>query len=269
MNSKLQIFIRTHRAAFDDREPGAQVWSGVERTLERLREAGAAERFVLFNRPLLDTEAPPQSVWAGIEAELDRRQTLGKDPLEAFIQQHRDDLDAAAPDPRVWAGVEQHLGAAPARSAKIVRVHWGRHLMRAAAAIALLIAGVGLGIWYAGANHAQNEGMALGDVSAEYAELENYYRRDIAGKQEKLVAFTGNRGADVQEDLLQLDGVMQELQQELAQVPPGNREQVVRAMIENYKAKAAILERVLERVQGRQQPETKINNKQDNETETI
>lgn len=265
MNNKLQIFIQTHRAAFDAREPGPRVWNGVERTLNRLRNAGAAERFVLLHRELLDTETPPELVWAKIEAELDGFLTAARDPLETFIHQHRADLDAATPNPRVWAEVER---AVTARPAKIIRVHWGRHLMRAAAAIGLLVAGVGLGIWYAG-DRGQNAGMALGDVSAEYAELEGFYQRDIAVKEEKLVAFTGNRGADVQEDLHQLDGVMQELRQELAQVPPGNREQVVRAMIENYKAKAAILERVLERVQGEQQPKTKINNKQDNETETI
>ncbi len=42
---------------------------------------------------------------------------------------------------------------------------------------------------------------------------------------------------------------MEQLRQELAIVPPGNREQVVRAMIENYKAKTAILQRVLERLE--------------------
>jgi hypothetical protein len=48
---------------------------------------------------------------------------------------------------------------------------------------------------------------------------------------------------------------MLELRGELANVPPGNREQVVRAMIDNYKAKAAILERVLERLEKAQHPD--------------
>ena len=42
---------------------------------------------------------------------------------------------------------------------------------------------------------------------------------------------------------------MAELQRELGSVPPGNREAVVRAMIETYEAKTNILKRVLERLQ--------------------
>lgn len=65
--------------------------------------------------------------------------------------------------------------------------------------------------------------MAMSDVSNEYAELENYYRRDIAGKQQKLASFTGSQPAEVHEDMEQLDGVMSELQQELNVPATANR----------------------------------------------
>lgn len=268
MKDKLQEFIQANRLAFDPAVPGEQGWTTVERTLERLRSAGGAERFVLLNRALLDVAEPSAGIWAGIEKALDERGQ--NDPLESFIRGNRDAFDAETPDLRVWADVEKVVQSAPAnRSAGFLKVSWSRHLLRAAAAIALLITGAGLGLWYAGANKAAMAGMTLGQVSSEYAELEGFYQRDIAVKQQKLVAFTGNGGSDVQSDLQQLDGVMAELQQELANVPPGNREQVVRAMIENYKAKAAILERVLERVEGgKTLPETKINSNK-HETETI
>ena len=86
----------------------------------------------------------------------------------------------------------------------------------------------------------------MADVSPEYAELERHYEHDITDKKEKLATFTGSQSADVLQDLDQLDRIMEELRRELADVPPGNRQQVVRAMIENYKAKTAILQRVLE-----------------------
>ncbi len=265
MKDKLQEFIQANRHAFDPATPGEQVWSSVRRTLERLPSAGAAERFVLLHRALLDTAEPPEGVWADIEKNLSPA-----DPLESFIRGNRDAFDLETPDLRVWAGVEQAVKKAPEeRTGNPLKISWNRHLLRAAAAIALLITGAGLGLWYAGASKAGAGGMTLAQVSNEYAELEGFYQRDIAVKQQKLVAFTGNSGGDVQEDLHQLDAVMAELQQELANVPPGNREQVVRAMIENYKAKAAILERVLERVQGQNtSPETKINSNK-HETESI
>jgi hypothetical protein len=89
----------------------------------------------------------------------------------------------------------------------------------------------------------------MSDVSGEYKELEQFYQRDITVKREKLATFTGSQPAEVGEDLEHLDEIMAELRRDLADVPPGNREQVIRAMIENYKAKMAILQRVLERLE--------------------
>jgi hypothetical protein len=63
-----------------------------------------------------------------------------------------------------------------------------------------------------------------------------------------LASIRGSQPAEVRADLEQLDKAMEELRLELANVPPGNREQVVRAMIENYQAKLIILKRVLERL---------------------
>jgi hypothetical protein len=120
--------------------------------------------------------------------------------------------------------------------------------MRMAASLALLIAGIGGGIWYERNGNA-TEGMAMSDVSGEYKELEQFYQRDITVKREKLATFTGSQPAEVGEDLEHLDEIMAELRRDLADVPPGNREQVIRAMIENYKAKMAILQRVLERLE--------------------
>lgn len=259
MNDKLRDFIRNNRDAFDTAEPDAASWQHISRTLDRVVNSSGAERFVLLHREALDTAEPPASLWGRIESGLQ----MPSDRLEGFIRHNRDAFDAATPDLRVWAAVEKNLPAPGPR------IGWSRYLMRAAAAVALLIVGAGLGLWYAGEQNMQHNGMTLGQVSGEYAELENYYQRDIAAKQQQLVAFVGNN-ADVEQDLLQLDAVMQELQQELAHVPPGNREQVVRAMIENYKAKAAILERVLERLQTPNSlPKTKINSNKNDETESI
>lgn len=262
MNDKLRIFIQNNRPAFDTAEPPPGLWDDIERSLDRLGSARGAERFVLLNRPLLDTAEPPTALWSTLEKNLGN----ASDPLECFIREQRDAIDIETPDLRVWAGIEKALQ--PQTNA--MKVGWSRYLLRAAAAVALLVVGIGLGLWYAGARQTEIAGMTLSQVSGEYAELENFYQRDIAAKQQRLVSYSGSNGVEVQEDLQQLDLIMAELQQELAHVPPGNREQVVRAMIENYKAKAAILERVLERVQDPQQlPKTKINSNKNDEIESI
>ena len=57
-------------------------------------------------------------------------------------------------------------------------------------------------------------------------------------------------------DLEQLDLTMQELRQELLRAPKGQEEQIIENLIRSYQTKVQILERVLERVQSTQQPNT-------------
>lgn len=241
MNDLIQKFIQQNRHAFDVETPDAHGWKGIGKTLGRLPSADGLEKYLLVNRILFDTETPAVSVWSGIEQNLNNCRNATD--LERFICENRSALDTEIPDLRVWSAVAATLPAPPAAKAKKVALQWHRHLLRAAAAIALLVIGLGAGIWYARNNAT---GMAMADVSPEYAELEQYYERDITDKKEKLATFTGSQSADVLQDLDQLDRIMEELRRELANVPPGNRQQVVRAMIENYQAKAAILQRVLE-----------------------
>ncbi|HRI59654.1 MAG TPA: hypothetical protein PK228_08020 [Saprospiraceae bacterium] len=258
----IENFIREHRSAFDTAVPEEQVWAGVEKALDRLRDADGLETTLLLDRTLLDTEAPSERAWEGIEQFLNEKRNNATDPLERFIREHREALDSEVPDLKVWANIVKETPA----KAKIIGIGWQRSLLRAAASVALLVTGLGLGIWYA--RSSEPSAMAMSDVSNEYAELEHYFQNDIAGKTQKLATFTGSQPTEVHEDLDQLDDVMTELKLELANVPEGNREQVVRAMIENYKAKAAILQRVLERLEESTKTE-KINSDSNNEIKNI
>jgi hypothetical protein len=250
MNDFAKIFIQRHRVALDWARPEPNGWKRLEKTLERFKTADGLERKILLNRALMDSAEPPECVWANVLAGLEGHNAPA-DGLECFIRQNREALDAGMPDLRVWGNIARQVpGAKPA--ARRVALHWPQHLRRVAAALALLVAGIGIGMFYAQTSNTGD--MAMGELSSEYKELEQYYQRNIAVKQEQLARFTGNRPAEVTEDLAQLDRMMGELRQELANVPPGNREQVVRAMIENYKAKTSILERVLERLEDSKMP---------------
>ncbi len=240
-SSNIEQYIRQHREAFDYATPNQGVWACIEKSLDRMPAANSLEQQIFLQRPLFDSATPTDAVWQRIEQQLNGR---SNHTLEGFIRANRDAFDTHSPDEQLWTAIEKSIGG---KTAKVVQVHWQRTLMRIAAAAVLLIAGVNIGIWYA--NSSGQPGMALSDVSKEYAELEQYYQRDISAKKEKLASFATYQDAGVTEDLLQMDNVMNELRNELAKVPPGNREKVVRAMIENYKAKAAILGRVLEHLE--------------------
>ena len=93
------------------------------------------------------------------------------------------------------------------------------------------------------------------DTAERWNKLQGWFEEAMALEEKDRDAFVASLLID------------EELRQELANVPPGNREQVVRAMIENYKAKASILERVLERLE--ESKPNQENSKQRYETEKI
>ena len=266
MNNKQQIeqFIKAHRAALDLPFPAACGWESIERNLSRWERLDDLEQWAILNRPCLDTAAPSAIVWEKINHTLD---TIQNDPLEQFIRTNRDEFELEAPTAKLW---DQIPSTAPPQA---LRVSWIQQLSRVAAAVVLLAAGTALGIWYSGSSFSSDSGMKMAEVSKEYAELEGHYEREIAVKQQELTRFASNpSSSEVWSDLSQMDKVMEELRLELANVPPGNREQIVRAMIENYKTKAVVLERVLKALEqnGQDNQETDQNSKSNkHESESI
>jgi hypothetical protein len=245
-------FIEKNREAFDVATAPETVWANVDRVLERWPQADALEQCLLLDRPLLDTEAPAVGIWDKIQDVLDRSGAQDDTNLEAFIRTNRDDFDVAVPNPGAWSAVERAL-TAPETMMVWRGGQWQGWVVRIAAAVALLLTGLAVGIWYAKNDAApvaaSKDGIELREMSSEYAELQDYYERDIAGKAQKLATFTSNTDTELNNDLEQMDRIMAELRHELADVPPANREQVVKAMIETYKAKAAILSKVLDQIE--------------------
>lgn len=243
----IKNYIQQNREAFDTAMPGAEGWKRLEKTLVRYEQGDGVERTLITNRLLLDTHEVPVSVWAAIVSKLEEG---CPDPLEHFIAENREAFDSEATPGTAWDEIIRALPETPRPAMHVIKGHhtgWKQRLLRAAAAVALLATALAAGIWY-GRSTAANA-MAMSQVSPEYAELEQYYQRHINGQKAQLVSLGGSQPAVVLADLEQLDRLMAELQKELADVPPGNREQVVRAMIDNYKAKTAILERVLQRLE--------------------
>ncbi len=178
--------------------------------------------------------------------------------IEQFIIENREKFDRENPNPRIWAGIEKSLnGSNLAKEneppgAKLRPVSGGRRFwFLAAAASFLLVGAVGFFLGKSSAGGEKNCGdgqVALKNVSPEAAEAERYYVRTISSKTEALEAHEYHND-QVDGDLAAIDGAMAELKHELANVPPGQREQLVHALIENYRIKLNILDKVLEHIE--------------------
>ncbi|MEY4905953.1 MAG: hypothetical protein RLZZ292_3768 [Bacteroidota bacterium] len=179
------------------------------------------------------------------------------DQLEKFIVEHREDFDDVTPDLKVWGAIHQALEQKQAGlfvastqtlgNAKRVSL-WS--YARYAAAATLLIGVGALGMVLFKQNPASiashivpSKSVALKDISPEYSEVQQYYVRKIAQQTQEF--NTQKYDAGVNNDLQQIDQVTAELEAEMVNAPKGSREKIIATMINNYKTKMEILEKVL------------------------
>lgn len=176
------------------------------------------------------------------------------DNLENFIRSNREDFDMSSPDLKVWANIDRDLE--PRRSRRLPL--W-RNLVIAASVLFLIGIGTMIGLQI---NHGADAYRTLSDVSLEHQELEQYYENQLREKTALLASY-GNSDHSVDEDLFQLEGFLNELQDELQEAPKGSEEQIINAMIENYQDRLEILERVLSRIKTQSNKKEKVTNNEE------
>lgn len=185
------------------------------------------------------------------------------DSLEQFIRDHRPEFDAEHPPLHIWAGIEHQLGRqeTPANAGSNVPVFSISRSKMAAGIAALLVVGflAGLGL----SRQQQSSVMAeIEQVNPDFREAEKYYNEQIDSKIAQLASYN-SESAPVLEDLAQVDEIMEELRHELASAPSGAEEQIVSDLINSYRTKLAILEKVLESISNKDAYQSKT---QQNET---
>jgi len=153
--------------------------------------------------------------------------------IKQFIQKNRASFDSEVPPAFVWEKLEKNL---PRK-----RVHMYR-ILRMAATV-LLILGLGIVIGRFGGQSSETD-LALSDISSEYAELENFYTEKINQK----ISLLKNQQSDERAlaDIKELEQEFETLKREL-NATDAQDEQIIQAMIENYRTKIDVLERVLNR----------------------
>ena len=139
----------------------------------------------------------------------------------------------------IWEGIDADLN-----KTKTLKPFHKRMWVRVAASL-LLIATVGAFLFKPEA--APEAGFALGDVSEELAETEFFYASQLDEKLEIIKAS----GADVDQELFthldELDGIYKELMKDLKD--GADNEEVVEAMIQNYRIRLQMLEQILSEIQ--------------------
>lgn len=185
------------------------------------------------------------------------------DKLEQFIIDQRDEFDDLEPNPAIWDKIGK-------REPKVISINWTKILVRVAAVFVIFVSS------YIFIDHLgnQNAGPALADseqidpkdgkMYQELAEAEFYYSSEIEQKKEEFYHLAKNDSPlrkEITMELTQLDRVFQELKNDLKD--NADNEEVVVAMIQNYRLKLEILEEIMGQL------ESAKDNKKKNENESV
>ena len=163
--------------------------------------------------------------------------------IDEIIRNNRDFFEEAEPS-------EGHLG----RFERKLEVRFGRAVVKRsivpyllkAAVVTLLVTLSSLWTWDNFINPARKK-MALGDVSPEYREVENYYLHQVNMMESEIKTFAiandPEHTAVLKDEMREMDSVYVQLQKDLKANP--NDERIINAMIEHYQTKVEVMSYIL------------------------
>lgn len=170
---------------------------------------------------------------------------MQQNDLEKFIHDNRDAFDDARPSLKLWAAIEKDLSE---DKTKTLPLRTRRPWYQIAATVLILLTVGGFGGAYLSQQAQQPTAQSLIDeVAPEFSEMEQYYNQRIKENYAKLTSHT--QDPEIDADLQQLDQAMAELREDLANAPSGREEIIVQQLIDSYRLKLQILERILERIE--------------------
>lgn len=185
------------------------------------------------------------------------------DKLEQFILDNRSDFDDQLPSAESWDKIKTNIR--PVRN-----VNWTARLVRVAAAVVIFVSSY-IFIDYTlnksngGQNFAAQDDNELLDNIPVLVEAKAYYSNQINNMEQQVYRLAGNDTplrAEIDTEFKELDRVFNELKSDLKD--NAANEDVIEAMIQNYRIKVQILEEILIQLKNADEQNT-----DDNEDEKV
>ncbi len=170
---------------------------------------------------------------------------MKQDKLEKFILDNRKDFDVFEPGDEIWDRIKKP-------SPKVIRLNWKTIALRVAAVVVIFIASY---FFHDIMQKDNNNTIAINeqeytDESNEQVqvlmEAEVFYTSQINFAKDEIFRLSGNDHNLIEEinfDMVELDDVFEELKNDLKD--NSDNEEVIEAMIQNYRIKLQVLEEIL------------------------
>lgn len=187
------------------------------------------------------------------------------DKLEKFVAEHRSEFDDLEPSPALWEKINP-------KHPKVIHIDWKRVMMRVAAIVVIFISSYYFHDYMQNRNSEKNL-TAEESVNADkqlfndLMEAEVYYTSVINSKQDEFYTLAASKPLLRQEisyELGELDKDFRDLKEDLKD--NADNEEVIVAMIQNYRLKLRILEETLTQLQ---QSNNEKNNQDENKSVSL
>jgi hypothetical protein len=179
------------------------------------------------------------------------------DKFKNFINENRNEFETFSAPDALWAGISQdlqkHLKASKQEEnkGKVVKMYaFSRPLlMRVAAGVALILA-VGIG-WIFYQMDKMNH---IAQVNPPLSKTEQYYDDVFQAKLIELKQYEQDDlyNPELLDDIQELEQIYNDLRNDLKE--DANNEQVIEAMIRNYRIRIELLERMLDEIKTKKNP---------------
>lgn len=185
---------------------------------------------------------------------------MKQDKLEQFIIENRDGFDVYEPSDELWDRIHK---PAP----KVIQLNWKTIAVRVAAVVVIFIASYFFHDMMQSdkTNQLAQQDMELQDEQMEQVqvlmEAEVFYSSQINTTREEIFKLSGNDKElidDIDLDMVELDEIFQELKEDLKD--NSDNEEVIEAMIQNYRIKLQVLEEILTQINKTKSADTNENN---------
>lgn len=197
------------------------------------------EKFIQHKRSAFDTETPRAEIWEHIRQALTAGDT---DPLAQFVAENRLAFDEEAPPAGLLDRIQTKQSDQSAALRRLVahRPSWWLQ----AAVVLILIGAALLGGRLLGYQAAQEDYLAvISKIQPDFPEAEAYYRQNIEALS--TVVYKHHPDPRLIADFAEMDRAIEELRQEIPQVPQQQQARIVADLIRTYRIKLEILQNLL------------------------
>jgi hypothetical protein len=169
---------------------------------------------------------------------------MSPDRLEKYILDHREQFNDQEPDPAIWERIDTH-------KAPVIRINWKDIAWKAAAVAVIFVASYYFHDYMASRDRSSQNLMSKNAAEAspmvrELIEAEAYYSSLIDIKKDEVFRLTASNPEvrrEIDMEMVDLDRVFSELKEDLKD--NADNEEVIEAMIQNYRLKLDVLEEML------------------------